>query len=130
MRGTIACRGKAKAYKVMGVSKDTFSRYQELVDTGGNDALINQSCRAPHLKNRVDSETELAVLKYAKDFPSHGQVSTSNEQCKLGVFNSLNGVRSIWLRNDLENFKKRLITLEKQVADDGIILTGEQVAAL
>ncbi|RBO11896.1 IS481 family transposase, partial [Vibrio cholerae] len=33
-------------------------------------------------------------------------------------------------RNDLENFKKRLIALEKQVAENGIILTDEQVAAL
>lgn len=40
------------------------------------------------------------------------------------------GVRSIWLRNDLENFKKRLVALEKQVAENGIILTNEQVAAL
>ncbi|HFG2433556.1 TPA: IS481-like element ISVvu4 family transposase, partial [Vibrio cholerae] len=39
-------------------------------------------------------------------------------------------VRSIWLRNDLENFKKRLIALEKQAAENGIILTDEQVAAL
>ncbi|RZP53743.1 transposase, partial [Vibrio vulnificus] len=55
---------------------------------------------------------------------------TSNELRKLGVFISPSGVRSIWLRNDLENFKKRLIALEKQVADNGIILTDEQVAAL
>lgn len=39
-------------------------------------------------------------------------------------------MRSIWLRNDLENFKKRLIALEKQVAENGIILTDEQVDAL
>ncbi len=39
-------------------------------------------------------------------------------------------MRSIWLRNDLENFKKRLIALEKQVAEKVIILTDEQVAAL
>ncbi|HCZ9584960.1 TPA: transposase, partial [Vibrio cholerae] len=114
----------------MGVSRDTFYRYQELVETGGIDALINQSRRAPNLKNRVDSETEQAVIKYAIDFPAHGQVRTSNELRKLGVFISPSGVRSIWLRNDLENFKKRLIALEKQVAENGIILTDEQVAAL
>ncbi|KHA60523.1 integrase [Vibrio variabilis] len=120
----------SKACKVMGVSRDTFYRYQELVETGGIDALINQSRRAPNLKNRVDSETEQAVLKYAIDFPAHGQVRASNELRKLGVFISPSGVRSIWLRNDLENFKKRLIALEKQVAENGIILTEEQVAAL
>lgn len=120
----------SRACKVMGVSRDTFYRYQELVETGGIDALINRSRRAPNLKNRVDSETEQAVIKYAIDFPAHGQVRTSNELRKLGVFISPSGVRSIWLRNDLENFKKRLIALEKQVAENGIILTDEQVAAL
>lgn len=114
----------------MGVSRDTFYRYQELVETGGIDELINQSRKAANLKNRVDRETEQAVLKYAIDFPAHGQVRTSNELCKLGVFISPSGVRSIWLRYDLENFKKRLIALEKQVAEDCIILTEEQIAAL
>ncbi|EHY1015752.1 transposase, partial [Vibrio vulnificus] len=116
----------SRACKVMGVSRDTFYRYQELVETGGIDALINRSRRAPNLKNRVDSETEQAVIKYAIDFPAHGQVRTSNELRKLVVFISPSGVRSIWLRNDLEN----LIALEKQVAENGIILTDEQVAAL
>ncbi len=120
----------SKACKVMGVSRDTFYRYQELVETGGIDALINQSRRTPNLKNRVDSETEQAVLKYATDYPAHGQVRASNELRKLGVFVSSSGVRSIWLRNNLENFKKRLVALEKKVAESGIILTEEQVAAL
>ncbi len=114
----------------MGVSRDTSYRYQELVETGGIDALINQSRRAPNLKNRVDNKTEQAVIKYAIDFLAHGQVRTSNELRKLGVFISPSGVRSIWLRNDPENFKKRLVALEKQVAENGVILTDEQVAAL
>ncbi len=46
------------------------------------------------------------------------------------MFISPSGVRSIWLRKDLENFKKSLTALEKQVAENGIILTEEQVAAL
>ena len=40
------------------------------------------------------------------------------------------GVRSIWLRHNLENFKKRLAALEEKVEKEGIILTDEQVAAL
>ena len=41
----------SKACKVMGVSRDTFYRYQELVEEGGVDALINKSRRSPNLKN-------------------------------------------------------------------------------
>lgn len=120
----------SKACKVMGVSRDTFYRYQELVEDGGIDSLINQSRRAPNLKNRVDEQTEEAVLKSAIDFPAYGQHRTSNELRKTGVFVSGSGVRSIWLRHNLENFKKRLKALEEKVANEGIILTDAQVAAL
>ncbi len=63
----------SKACKVMGVSRDTFYRYQELVEDGGLDALIDKSRRSPNIKNRVDEETEQAVVKYAIDYPAHGQ---------------------------------------------------------
>lgn len=53
----------SKACKVMGVSQDTFYRYQELVEDGGLDALIDKSRRAPYIKNRVDEVTEQAVIK-------------------------------------------------------------------
>ncbi|NLC23620.1 MAG: IS481 family transposase, partial [Oxalobacter sp.] len=96
----------------------------------GIDALINQSRRVPNLKNRTEEATEKAVVQYAIDYPAHGQVRTSNELRKLGIFISGSGVRSVWLRHDLENFKKRLKALEAKVASEGIILTEEQVAAL
>jgi transposase InsO family protein len=69
-------------------------------------------------------------MDYAIEFPAHGQHRTSNELRKKGVFVSGSGVRSIWLRHDLENFKKRLKALEAKVARDGIQLTDEQIAAL
>lgn len=120
----------SKACKVMGVSRDTFYRYQEMAEQGGVDALINRSRRVPNLKNRVDEVTEKAVIDYAIEFPAYGQVRASNELRKQGVFVSPSGVRSIWLRNDLENFRKRLKALEDKVATDGIILTESQVVAL
>jgi transposase InsO family protein len=120
----------SKACKVMGVSRDTFYRYQELVEEGGLDNLINKSRRTPNPKNRVDEATEKAVIDYAVEQPAHGQVRVSNELRKAGIFVSASGVRSIWLRHDLENFKKRLKALEAKVANDGIILSDDQVAAL
>ncbi len=77
----------------MGVSRYTFFRYQELVETVGIDALITQKRRTPNLKNRVDSETALAVLKYAIDFPAHRQIRTINELRKLDVLISPSSVR-------------------------------------
>lgn len=114
----------------MGVSRDTFYRYQELVETGGIDSLIDKSRRKSNVKNRVDETTEQAVIASAIEQPAYGQHRTSNELRKVGVFVSGSGVRSIWVRNNLENFKKRLKALEEKVANDGIILNDAQVAAL
>lgn len=120
----------SRACKVMGVSRDTFYRYQELANEVGVEALIDKSRRSPNLKNRVDPTIEDAVKAYAIDYPAHGQHRTSNELRKIGIFVSGSGVRSIWLRHDLENFKKRLKALEAKVASEGILLNDAQVAAL
>ncbi len=120
----------SRACKVMGVSRDTFYRYQELVETGGIDALIDKTRRKANVKNRVDEATEQAVIASAIDQPAFGQHRTSNELRKQGIFVSGSGVRSIWVRHNLENFKKRLKALEAKVAQEGILLNDAQVAAL
>ncbi len=120
----------SKACKIMGVSRDTFYRYQELVNDGGIDALINQNRRVPNVKNRVDEQIESAVVEYAIEYPAHGQHRSSNELRKKGIFVSGSGVRSIWLRHNLENFTKRLKALEDKIATEGIILSESQISAL
>lgn len=120
----------SRACKVMGFSRDTFYRYQELAQEGGVDALISRSKRTPNLKNRIDPAIEKAVLDYAVEQPAHGQHRTSNELRKTGIFVSGSGVRSIWLRHGVESFKKRLQALEEKVAKEGILLTDSQIAAL
>lgn len=112
----------SRACKTMGLSRDTFYRYKSTVESGGIDNLFDKSRRQPNLKNRVDDATEQAVLVHAIDYPAHGQLRVSNELRKAGVFVSPSGVRSIWLRNGLANFKDRLKALEAKVAEQGLIL--------
>lgn len=120
----------SQACRIMGLSRDTFYRYQEAVDADGVDALLNSNRRIANIKNRVDENIETAVVKHATDFPAHGQSRASNELRKTGIFISPSGIRSVWMRHDLACFKNRLRALEEQVARDGVILTEAQVTAL
>jgi len=76
----------SQACRIMGLSRDTFYRYKAAVDDGGVDALIDRGRRQPNLKNRVDEQTEAAVVAYAIEEPAHGQVRASNELRKRGCF--------------------------------------------
>ena len=121
----------SRACKVMGLSRDTFYRYRNAVEAGGIEALLEADRRRPNHKNRVAPEIEEAVVAYAIDFPAHGQVRASNELRKRGVFISPTGVRSVWLRHELANFRSRLKVLEaKMAAEEGLVLTEAQVQAL
>ncbi len=120
----------SKACRLMGFSRDTFYRYQAARDAGGVEALFDVSRRKPNLKNRVEEAVEQAVVEFATDFPAHGQVRVSNELRKRGIFVSPSGVRAIWLRHGLANFRQRLAALEKKSAEEGIVLTEAQAQAL
>jgi transposase InsO family protein len=120
----------SRACRVMGYSRDTFYRYKSAKEEGGVEALFDANRRKPNLKNRVDEYTEKMVVKVAFDYPAFGQARAANELRKKGVFLSPAGIRCIWLRNGLESFKKRLKSLEEQVAKNGIVLTEAQLQAL
>jgi len=120
----------SKACKIMGFSRETFYRYKSAVDEGGVQALLEKTRRKPNYKNRVESETEQSVIDFAIAYPAYGQARASNELRKNGIFVSGSGTRSIWLRHNLETFKKRLTALEKKSAEEGLVLTEAQIAAL
>jgi Winged helix-turn helix/Integrase core domain len=120
----------SKACKLMGYSRDTFYRYKELYEMGGEEALQEISRKKPIEKNRVPDYIEDAVVKLAVENPALGQHRASNELLQRGIIVSSSGVRSVWLRNGLETFKKRLKALEVKSATEGIILTEEQLQCL
>ena len=113
-----------------GYSRDSFYRFKELYEQGGELALQEISRRKPTLKNRIDTTIEEQMVALAIDNPALGQVRVSNGLKKKGLSVSAGKVRSIWLRHNLQTFQLRLKALDAKVAQEGYILTESQLIAL
>ncbi len=120
----------SEACRRLGVSRQHFYDIKQTIDEEGLEGLLEKSRRAPRIGNRVPIEIEQKVLDYALQYPTHGQFRASNELKLQGVMVSAGGVRSIWLRHNLQIKSLRLKRLEAWAAENTNILTESQVKAL
>jgi len=74
----------SQACKVMGVSRQHFYDIKKAYESEGLEELQEKNRRVPH-RNRIAPEIEERVVKYALEYPAHGQLRAANELHKLGV---------------------------------------------
>ena len=120
----------SEACRKLGVSRTHYYDIKRAIEEEGLQGLLEKSRRVPRIGNRVPPEVEQKVLDYSLEYPTHGQVRVANELKKEGIQVSAGGVRSIWLRHNLQTKALRLKRLEKWAAENAGVLTESQVQAL
>lgn len=118
------------ACRKLGISRQHYYDIRKAVAEDGVQGLVEKSRKVARVRNRVASEVEEAILQYSLEYPTHGQVRVANELRKRGLDISAGGVRSVWMRHELEIKSKRLKRLERWAAENTAILTESQVDAL
>ncbi len=120
----------SEACRKLGVSRQHYYDIKQAIEEDGLEGLLEKSRRVPRIGNRVAPEIERKLLEYSLEFPTHGQVRAANELKRQGIQISPGGVRSVWLRHNLQTKPLRLKRLEKWAAENTGVLTESQVQAL
>ena len=107
----------SQACKMMSYSRDSFYRFKELYHAGGELALQELTRRKPILKNRTPPEVEAIIVELSRPaglWPDpHRQRASQTRPFDLAGWRS-----------------RRLAALEAKVAQEGLVLTESQLAAL
>lgn len=120
----------SEACRKLGVSRQHYYDIKRAIEEDGLEGLLEKSRRVPRIGNRVAPEIEQKLLEYSLEYPTQGQVRAANELKKQGIRISPGGVRSVWLRHNLQTKALRLKRLEKWAAENTGVLTESQVQAL
>jgi hypothetical protein len=72
----------SQACRIMGFSRDSFYRFKDLYEKGGEAALIEMSRRVPNPKNRVAETIERRILELVLEQPAWGHTRMANELAK------------------------------------------------
>ena len=118
------------ACRKLGISRQHYYDIKKAIEEEGLEGLLEKSRSVPRIANRVAPEIEKKVLDYSLEFPTHGQVRVANELKKVGIQISAGGIRSIWMRHNLQIKSLRLKRLEEWAAENTDVLTESQVIAL
>ena len=103
----------SEASRLSGVSRDTIYRHRRLFKEGGADALRRQETPNLRHKNRTDVELEELVIDFSLNNPHLRQDQVSRQLKERYSANiSPNGVRYIWLRENMNTAALRLDKVE------------------
>ncbi|MGF1697265.1 helix-turn-helix domain-containing protein [Vibrio kyushuensis] len=120
----------SKACKIYGYSRDSYYRLKKLYEHGGEAALVEQVRDKPLLRNRVSKEIQSQLLEFTFEHPELGQKKVSEKLSEMGFAISPNGVRSVWLRYDLETKLKRVTALKVKADRGEFMLSSKQLEAI
>ena len=119
----------SQACKMMGYSRDSFYRFKELYDAGGELAPYELTRRKPILKNRTPPDVEAIIVSFSS---TAGLWPNSHRQraSQAWPFDFAGRGARMWQRHDLETMKETAQGARSQGRQEGLVLTESQLAAL